>query len=138
MHLAKAAGSHCGLPPREIPWMEAHAFRSQITAIFGELRQVISNLMLNSLDALGEGGRVTLRASTSRNPLDGSSRIQISNHRYLWRTAASDLELDAQQPGCTWRRRQGHTAGFHLAKSPGWKLTHSDLKSPLSLANCGK
>ena len=50
----------------------------QITAIFGELRQVISNLMLNSLDALGEGGRVTLRASTSRNPLDGSSRIRIT------------------------------------------------------------
>jgi signal transduction histidine kinase len=50
----------------------------QITAIFGELRQVISNLMLNSLDALGEGGRVTLRASRSRNPLDGSSRIRIT------------------------------------------------------------
>ena len=50
----------------------------QVTAIFGELRQVISNLMLNSLDALGEGGRVTLRASTSRNPMDGSSRIRIT------------------------------------------------------------
>jgi two-component system NtrC family sensor kinase len=50
----------------------------QITAIFGELRQVISNLMLNSLDALGEGGRVTLRASSSRNPLDGSSRVRIT------------------------------------------------------------
>jgi two-component system NtrC family sensor kinase len=50
----------------------------QITAIFGELRQVISNFMLNSLDALGEGGRVTLRASTSRNPLDGGSRIRIT------------------------------------------------------------
>lgn len=50
----------------------------QITAIFGELRQVISNLMLNSLDALGEGGRVTLRASASRNPLDGSSGIRIT------------------------------------------------------------
>jgi len=37
----------------------------QITAIFGELRQVVSNLMLNSLDALGESGRVTLRASRS-------------------------------------------------------------------------
>jgi signal transduction histidine kinase len=50
----------------------------QITATFGELRQVISNLMLNSLDALGEGGRVTLRASTSRSPVDGSSRIRIT------------------------------------------------------------
>ena len=50
----------------------------QITAFFGELRQVISNLMLNSLDAVGEGGRITLRASTSRNPLDGGSRIRIT------------------------------------------------------------
>jgi len=50
----------------------------QITAISGELRQVISNLMLNSLDALGEGGRVTLRASKSRSPLDGSPRIRIT------------------------------------------------------------
>jgi two-component system NtrC family sensor kinase len=50
----------------------------QITADFGELRQVISNLMLNSLDALGKGGKVTLRASTSRNPMDGSSRIRIT------------------------------------------------------------
>jgi two-component system NtrC family sensor kinase len=50
----------------------------QITASFGELRQVISNLMLNSLDALGEGGRVTLRASISRDPLNGSARIRIT------------------------------------------------------------
>jgi len=50
----------------------------QMTAIFGELRQVISNLMLNSLDAVGEGGRVILRASISQNPLDGSSRVRIT------------------------------------------------------------
>jgi signal transduction histidine kinase len=50
----------------------------QITAVFGELRQVISNLMLNSLDAVGEGGRLTLRASTSRNPQNGSSRIRLT------------------------------------------------------------
>jgi two-component system NtrC family sensor kinase len=50
----------------------------QITASFGELRQVISNLMLNSLDALGEGGRIKLRASTSQDPLNGSARIRIT------------------------------------------------------------
>ena len=50
----------------------------QITANFGELRQVISNLLLNSLDALGKGGRVTLRASKSLNPMDGSPRIRIT------------------------------------------------------------
>jgi signal transduction histidine kinase len=50
----------------------------QISATFGELRQVIANLVLNSLDALGEGGRVTLRARRSRSPLNGSSRIRIT------------------------------------------------------------
>ena len=50
----------------------------QITAIFGELRQVIANLVLNSVEALCKGGRITLRASTSRNPSDGSSRIRIT------------------------------------------------------------
>jgi two-component system NtrC family sensor kinase len=50
----------------------------QMTASFGELRQVISNLMLNSLDALGEGGRITLRASISRDPLNGTARIRIT------------------------------------------------------------
>ena len=51
---------------------------SELYRFFGELRQVMSNLMLNSLDALGEGGRVTLRASKSRSPVDGSSRIRIT------------------------------------------------------------
>jgi len=30
------------------------------------------------LDAVGEGGRVILRASISQNPLDGSSRVRIT------------------------------------------------------------
>ncbi len=50
----------------------------QITAIFGELRQVVSNLMLNSIDAISKGGRVTVRASTSQNPVDGSARIRVT------------------------------------------------------------
>jgi signal transduction histidine kinase len=50
----------------------------QISATFGELRQVIANLVLNSLDALGENGMITLRARRSQNPLDGSSRIRIT------------------------------------------------------------
>jgi two-component system NtrC family sensor kinase len=50
----------------------------QITAIHGELRQVFSNLLANSLDAIGTNGKVTLRASLSRNLGDGTARIQIS------------------------------------------------------------
>jgi two-component system NtrC family sensor kinase len=50
----------------------------QITANFGELRQVVSNLVLNSLDAIDAGGKVTLRASKSRSFVDGCSRIRIT------------------------------------------------------------
>ncbi len=52
--------------------------RLEITASFGELRQVLSNLMLNSLDALGGDGRVTLKAASSRSPVDGSLRIRFT------------------------------------------------------------
>jgi two-component system NtrC family sensor kinase len=50
----------------------------QMTGVFGELRQVISNLVLNSLDALPVRGRVKVRASMSRNPLNGTPRIRIT------------------------------------------------------------
>ena len=50
----------------------------QITATFGELRQVFSNFLVNSLDAMAPGGTVTLRASQSQNPLGRGSRIRIS------------------------------------------------------------
>jgi two-component system NtrC family sensor kinase len=50
----------------------------QITAVHGELRQVLSNLLANSLDAIRPGGKVTLRATPSRNFGDGTARIRIS------------------------------------------------------------
>ena len=39
----------------------------QITAIAGELRQVFSNLLSNSLDAMDERGTIKLRVSASRH-----------------------------------------------------------------------
>jgi two-component system NtrC family sensor kinase len=50
----------------------------QITAIYGELRQVFSNLLANSLDSIEPNGRVTLRASLSRDARDGTARIRVS------------------------------------------------------------
>jgi signal transduction histidine kinase len=38
----------------------------QINGFQGELRQVFSNLLMNGLDAIAEGGRVTLRAHHSK------------------------------------------------------------------------
>jgi two-component system NtrC family sensor kinase len=50
----------------------------QMTAMQGELRQVISNLLLNSLDSVDTNGRVVLRASISMNPTGRSPRVRIS------------------------------------------------------------
>ena len=50
----------------------------QITAVHGELRQVFSNLLANSLDAIRRNGKVTIRTSLSRDPEDGTARIRVS------------------------------------------------------------
>ena len=50
----------------------------QLTAFQGELRQVLSNLLANSLDAVSEGGKITLRATSSVDPDAGRRSIRIS------------------------------------------------------------
>jgi signal transduction histidine kinase len=50
----------------------------QLTAVAGELRQVFSNLLANSLDAIGDNGIIKLRARTSRLPNDGRGHIRIT------------------------------------------------------------
>jgi two-component system NtrC family sensor kinase len=50
----------------------------QITAMHGELRQVISNLLLNSLDSVDAYGKVVLRASISTSPKDQNRRLRIT------------------------------------------------------------
>jgi two-component system, NtrC family, sensor kinase len=50
----------------------------QLTGFPGELRQVFSNLLMNSLDAVAEGGRVTLRAAYSRGFGVNRRRIRIT------------------------------------------------------------
>ncbi len=49
----------------------------QVTAVYGELRQVFSNLLVNSLDAIPENGKVILRASVSKDPTAGTDRIRV-------------------------------------------------------------
>jgi two-component system, NtrC family, sensor kinase len=54
----------------------------QMTAFQGELRQVVSNLLMNSLDAIAEGGKISLRATMS-NGFQGERhciRITISDN----------------------------------------------------------
>jgi two-component system NtrC family sensor kinase len=49
-----------------------------IHAMEGELRQVLSNFLLNSLHAVGHGGKVVMRASYSCGPVRGERRVRIT------------------------------------------------------------
>ena len=49
-----------------------------MTALQGEVRQVLSNLLMNSLDAVGADGKVTLRASLSPGLKDGRRAIRFT------------------------------------------------------------
>jgi len=46
--------------------------------VSGELRQVLANLLTNSLDSIGRSGRIVLRASASIGPHDGRKRVRIT------------------------------------------------------------
>jgi signal transduction histidine kinase len=50
----------------------------RVMGIAGELRQVLANLLANSLDAIGQDGRIVLRASASIDPNDGTRRVRIA------------------------------------------------------------
>jgi signal transduction histidine kinase/diadenosine tetraphosphate (Ap4A) HIT family hydrolase len=49
-----------------------------VTGIGGELRQVLANLLANSLDAIGPEGRIVLRASASVDANNGSRLVRIA------------------------------------------------------------
>jgi len=49
----------------------------QVVGIAGELRQVLANLLANSLDATGQDGRIVLRASAYSDTKDGSRRVRV-------------------------------------------------------------
>jgi len=66
----------------------------RITAFEGELRQVLSNLLKNSLDAVPQGGKVSMRAAFSTNRKNGhpSIRITISDNGHgISREASAQL-----------------------------------------------
>jgi signal transduction histidine kinase len=50
----------------------------EVMGIAGELRQILANLLANSLDAIGVHGRIVLRASASVDPQNGTHRIRIT------------------------------------------------------------
>jgi two-component system, NtrC family, sensor kinase len=50
----------------------------EVMGVFGELRQVLANLLANSLHAIVPKGRIVMRASASISPRDGSRRVRIT------------------------------------------------------------
>ena len=50
----------------------------RVIGIAGELRQVLANLLANSLDAIGPDGRIVVRASACVDPRDGGRRVRIA------------------------------------------------------------
>jgi two-component system, NtrC family, sensor kinase len=49
-----------------------------VWAVFGELRQVIANLLVNSLHAIDHKGKIILRAAASIDPKSGNQRVRIT------------------------------------------------------------
>jgi signal transduction histidine kinase len=50
----------------------------EILGIAGELRQILANLLANSLDAIDQNSRIVIRASASNDPVTGNPRIRLS------------------------------------------------------------
>jgi PAS domain S-box-containing protein len=50
----------------------------QVTGVAGELRQVISNLLSNSLDAIADQGTIKLRVSTFLPTIHGGRRVRVT------------------------------------------------------------
>jgi PAS domain S-box-containing protein len=50
----------------------------KLTAVAGELRQVFSNLLVNSLDAIEEGGRIRMRVAYVTGPGSGQRSVRVT------------------------------------------------------------
>ena len=63
----------------------------ELTAVKGELRQVISNLLVNALDALQDGGRLTVETRSARRQRGGADRRRRRGawSRRPWRGSSS-------------------------------------------------
>ncbi len=50
----------------------------EILAVPGEIRQLVANLLSNSLDAIDNGGRIRIRVSSARQPQDGTQGVRLT------------------------------------------------------------
>jgi len=87
----------------------------QMTASQGELRQVVSNLLMNSLDAIPEAGKITLRSRISRGFRDARHYIRITisdNGQGMSGTALGQIF----QPFFTTKGSVGNGLGLWVSK----------------------
>ena len=76
---------------------------------------MLANLLANSLDAIGQDGRIVLRASASIDPIDGTRRVRITvadSGRGAWHSLWQSPKMSSillLQP----KERPGST-GLHL------------------------
>ncbi|MDQ2924082.1 MAG: HAMP domain-containing histidine kinase [Acidobacteriota bacterium] len=87
----------------------------QMTAVHGELRQVISNLLANSLEAIYQNGKVTLRASPSSDGNGGPARVRITVADDGRGIGAVDLE-QLFEPFFTTKGKTGNGLGLWVSK----------------------
>ncbi len=88
---------------------------SQMHAIFGELRQVVSNLLINSLDAIPQGGIIKIRVSriSARTPSNLSVRITVAD---TGRGISKDILPQIFDPFFTTKGAIGTGLGLYVSK----------------------
>ena len=119
-HVAPLLDSVCDLLQAKVVSKRAVVDRQcdshlQVYAFQGELRQVLSNLLLNSLDAVTEGGRVTLRAASCSGFKDGrhATRITVADNG---KGMSSELRSQIFKPFFTTKGSVGNGLGLWVSQ----------------------
>jgi PAS domain S-box-containing protein len=66
------------LDKRKISVKRSYRSSCEVPAYSGELRQLLSNLLVNAVDAMSEGGSLQVRVATGRNWTDGRKGVRIT------------------------------------------------------------
>jgi PAS domain S-box-containing protein len=66
------------LEDRKIRVTRRYHGHSQVSGYSGELRQLLSNLLVNAVDAMADGGSLQVRAATGRDWSDGREGVRIT------------------------------------------------------------
>jgi len=85
-----------------------------IEAIPGEIRQLIGNLVTNSIDAVAPGGRITIRISATRRGDEEGVRLTVADNGH---GIPSNVRAHLFQPFFTTKRDVGTGLGLWVCRS---------------------